>query len=155
MGLDLIPLNFPLEYGPGPDPPQFPPGCGPGPDPPQFPPGCGPGGPPGPGTPPRTRHTPRDQVPSLGPGTPLEQTPSRTRHQPPGPGTPLLTELQMPVKTLPCPNLVAGGNKLLKQLFDVLVTNNFNLNHCAENFCFTFSIANMAENERQRENFKQ
>ena len=51
-GLDLIPLNFPLGCGPGPDPPQFPPlgvdldliplnfplGCGPGPDPPQFPP---------------------------------------------------------------------------------------------------------------------
>ena len=25
MGLDLIPLNFPLGCGPGPDPPQFPP----------------------------------------------------------------------------------------------------------------------------------
>ena len=50
MGLDLIPLNFPLGCGPGSDPPQFPPwmwawiwsplnfplGCGPGSDPPQF-----------------------------------------------------------------------------------------------------------------------
>ena len=26
---------------------------------------------------------------------------------------PLLTESQMPVKTLPCPNFVAGGNKFL------------------------------------------
>ena len=65
VGLDLIPLNFPLGCGPGSDPPQFPPwvwawiwspsifplgvdldliplnfplGCGPGCDPPQFPP---------------------------------------------------------------------------------------------------------------------
>ena len=52
VGLDLIPLNFPLGCGPGPDPPQFSPfgvgldliplnfllRCGPGPDPPQFPP---------------------------------------------------------------------------------------------------------------------
>ena len=65
VGLDLIPLNFPLGCGPGSDPPEFPPwvwawiwspsisplavgldliplnfplGCGPGPDPPQFPP---------------------------------------------------------------------------------------------------------------------
>ena len=52
VGLDLIPLNFPLGCGPGSDPPQFPPwvwawiwsplnfplGCGPGSDPPQFPP---------------------------------------------------------------------------------------------------------------------
>ena len=30
MALDLIPLNFPLGCGPGPDPSQFPPGCGPG-----------------------------------------------------------------------------------------------------------------------------
>ena len=33
--LDLIPLNFPLGCGPGPDPPQFPPWVWPGPDPPQ------------------------------------------------------------------------------------------------------------------------
>ena len=65
VGLDLIPLNFPLGCGPGSDPPEFPPwvwawiwsfwisplgvgldliplnfplGCGLGPDPPQFPP---------------------------------------------------------------------------------------------------------------------
>ena len=65
VGLDVIPLNFPLGCGPGCDPPEFPPwvwawiwspwisplgvgldliplnfplGCGPGPDHPQFPP---------------------------------------------------------------------------------------------------------------------
>ena len=38
MGLDLIPLNFPLGCGPGSDPPEFPLGCGPGSDPPEFPP---------------------------------------------------------------------------------------------------------------------
>ena len=54
--------------------------------------------PPGPGTPPREQ-TPRDQAPS-------------PRSRAPGPGTPsLLTESQTPVKTLPCPNFVAGGNK--------------------------------------------
>ena len=37
--------------------------------------------------------------------TPQEQTP-------PGPGpSPVWTESQTPVKTLPCPNFVAGGNK--------------------------------------------
>ena len=38
VGLNQIPLNFPLGSGPGPDPPQFPPYRGPGWDPPQFPP---------------------------------------------------------------------------------------------------------------------
>ena len=46
--------------------------------------------PPGPGTPPGTRYTPRDQVPPLGPGTPPPRTryPPRDQvHRPPGPGT--------------------------------------------------------------------
>ena len=38
MGLDLIPLNFPLRCWRGSDPLNVPLGCGPGPDPPQFPP---------------------------------------------------------------------------------------------------------------------
>ena len=46
MGLDLIPLNFPLGCGPGPDPPQFPPlGVGLDLIPLNFPLGCGPGPP--------------------------------------------------------------------------------------------------------------
>ena len=36
VGLDLIPLNFPLVCGPGSDPLNFPLGGGPGPDPPQV-----------------------------------------------------------------------------------------------------------------------
>ena len=63
-------------------------------------------------TPPGTRHPPLGADPPPEPGT----HPSGTRH-PPGsrpPGTrhstPLLTESQMPIKTLPCPNFVAGDN---------------------------------------------
>ena len=78
VGLDQIPLNFPLGCVPEPDPPQpptwvwawtrsplnFPLDCVPGPDPLNFPLGCGPGDPPGPGTSPwgqaspQTRHPP-------------------------------------------------------------------------------------------------
>ena len=73
----------------------------PGGSPPGTPSGADPPGP----DPPWDQTTPQDQAPpeqtAPGPGTPL----------PPGPGTPpLLTESQMPVKTLPCPNFVAGGN---------------------------------------------
>ena len=100
-GLYLIPLNFPLGCGPGPDPLNFPLGCGPGSDPPQFSPwvwawtwspsisplgvglnlitlnfplGCEPGAPPPQDqTPlPGSRHPPRDQTPSRA-GTPREQ----------------------------------------------------------------------------------
>ena len=50
VGLDQIPLKFPLCCGPGPDPLQLPPvGCGPG-DPPQD------QAPPPDQEPPRTRH---------------------------------------------------------------------------------------------------
>ena len=49
------------------------------------------------------------------PGTPPEQNPPGSDPpgaHPPGPGTPpLWTESQTPVKTLPCPNFVAGGKK--------------------------------------------
>ena len=38
VGLDQIPLNFPLGCGPGSDPPQLPPWVWPGSDPPQLPP---------------------------------------------------------------------------------------------------------------------
>ena len=44
MGLDLIPLNFPLGVGLDLIPLNFPLRCGPGPDPLNFPLGCGPGG---------------------------------------------------------------------------------------------------------------
>ena len=68
VGLDQIPLNFPLGCGPGTDPPQLPPlVVGLDQIPLNFPIGCGPG------DPSRTRHTPR------------------TRH-PPRPGTLLWTE---------------------------------------------------------------
>ena len=72
-GLDLIPLNFQL-------------GCGPGPDPPQFPPWCGPIRRPLP----RADMHPLDRTPARS-GTPrrrhpLEQTPPRSRH-PPGADT--------------------------------------------------------------------
>ena len=71
------------RHPPGADPPQD-----------QAPPGPGP---PWDQAPPGTRNPPWEQTP-LGPGTPsLDQAP------------PLLTESQMPVKTLPCPNFVAGG----------------------------------------------
>ena len=48
VGLDWIPLNFPLGCGPGPDPPQLPPWVWtwrppPRTDPPKLPLGCGPG----------------------------------------------------------------------------------------------------------------
>ena len=49
VGLDQIPLNFPLGCGPGPDPLNFPLGCVPGDPPPSQIPlnppplGCGPG----------------------------------------------------------------------------------------------------------------
>ena len=49
VGLDQIPLNFPLRWGSGPDPPQ-------------LPLGCGPGGPPPVPDPPRTRHPPCGQT---------------------------------------------------------------------------------------------
>ena len=42
VGLDLIPLNFPLGYGPGPDPPELPPWVWAWPDPPNFPQRCEP-----------------------------------------------------------------------------------------------------------------
>ena len=76
------------------------------------------------GSPPGTRRSrhPPEQSPQ-GPGTPQEQTPffSRnppgTRHPqgqvPPGTKHPLLTQSQTPVKTLPCPNFVAGGKSLI------------------------------------------
>ena len=86
-GLDLIPLNFPLGCGPGPDPPQFPPwvwawtwspsispsslGCGPGPDPPQFPPRVWAWRPPlGPDQTPPGAGTPQHPRTSLVAGTP-------------------------------------------------------------------------------------
>ena len=62
-----------------------------------------------------------------GAGTPLEQATPRSRQPPeadtpqsrhppdqtpPGPGIPLLTESQTPVKTLPCPNFVADGKNI-------------------------------------------
>ena len=82
--LHQAPPPSPWEQTPPPPPPE------------QTPPGSRP--PPGADTPPGTRHppgadTPRDQAP------PREQTPT------------LLTESQTPVKTLPCPNFVAGSNK--------------------------------------------
>ena len=59
-----------------------------------------PGGGGSPPAPPGTRHPAKEQTP--GPGTP------------PGPGNPpLWTESQTPVKTLPCLNFVAGGNKYI------------------------------------------
>ena len=49
------------------------------------------------------------------PGTPRDQTPPRTRYHPPktrypplGPGIPLWTESQTPVKTLPSRNFICG-----------------------------------------------
>ena len=39
---------------------------------------------------------------------PQEQTPPGRRHP-----SPLLTESQTPVKTLPCPNFVAGGKHII------------------------------------------
>ena len=58
-------------------------------------------------TPPQSRHplgadTPRSRHPP-GAGTPPDQTPL-----PPGAGTPLWTESQTPVKTLPSRNFVCG-----------------------------------------------
>ena len=67
MGLDLIPLDFPLGYGPGPDPPQFPPWVWAW----RAPPGA---------DPPRSSHSP-------GAATPREQAPPR-KQAPPGLGIP-------------------------------------------------------------------
>ena len=119
--LDLIPLNFPLGCGPGSDPPQFPPwvwawiwspSISPlGVDldliPLNFTLGCGPGGRGGLllGASCSGRSAPGGSAPgrvcSGGWGVvsqhALRQTP------------PPWTESQTPVKTLPCPNFVAGG----------------------------------------------
>ena len=59
VGLDQIPLNFPL-------------GCGPGPDPPQFPPWLW-----------AWIRSPSISPLVVGLETPLDQTPPRTRHPPP------------------------------------------------------------------------
>ena len=60
---------------------------------------------------PGTRHH-QDQTP-LGAGTPpLPPYQDQAPPPPPGPDPPaLLTESQTPVKTLPCPNFVTGGNE--------------------------------------------
>ena len=85
VGLDQIPLNFPLGCGPESDPPQLPPwvwawirspstsSLGVGLELPQdqAPPDQAPLGP---GNPPGTRHSPLDQAPPPGPGTPCGQT---------------------------------------------------------------------------------
>ena len=63
VGLDQIPLNFPL-------------GCGSGPDPPQLPPWLWAWRPSWDQASPGTRHPPRDQAPP-GPGTPWDKIPPK------------------------------------------------------------------------------
>ena len=148
MGLDLIPLNFPLGcLGVGLDliPLNFPLGCGPGPDPPQFPPlgvglegggllwgvsclgGCL-----------------LLWVSALGGGIP-----ACTEADTP----PLLTESQTHVKTLPCPNFVAGGNYTKDQIHQILSPVTFNalykkhqsigLQNYVQHFTFHMSFVNL------------
>ena len=61
-------------------------------------------------TPPGTRH------PSARTRQPPAADPPGSRHPLPGTRTPLLPESQTPVKILPCPNFVAGGNNRLSLL---------------------------------------
>ena len=73
-----------------------------------------------------------------GPGPPQEQTPPRDQAPPPETcckacwditcnacwdSTPLWTESQTPVKTLPCPNFVAGGNKAVQRWLKTYASN--------------------------------
>ena len=128
VGLDQIPLNFPLGCGPGPDPPQLPPwvwawtrppstsplgvgldqiplnfplGCEPRPDPPQLPPWL-------------WAWRPYGQIPltSLPPKNPAPPPP-RTRHPPLEPGTPPVNRITDTCKNITLPQTsFAGGNNI-------------------------------------------